>query len=222
MNIFILGAGGTGRTAMGIIEKMRSGDSGLDDRIKECYFLDDNLAGQEINGYQVLGGVNKILDGSLVEIDEQDSSFVVAFGTTYMQQRKEIFLKLQARRNKLFNAIHPNVSIDKTVKIGSGLIVAGNCLINPNAVIGDNCVLCAGTIVEHDCLVADHVYLSPGVCLAGACLIEEGAFIGTNASILPEIKIGAEAVVGAGAVVTKNVFACTVMTGVPAKVLKDK
>lgn len=51
-------------------------------------------------------------------------------------------------------------------------------------------------------------------------LIKQGAYIGSNAVILPGVTIGKESVVGAGAVVTKNVDAHTVVAGVPARVIK--
>lgn len=51
-------------------------------------------------------------------------------------------------------------------------------------------------------------------------ILEKGCYIGTNAIILPGVTVGAYAVVGAGAVVTKNVPSKTVVAGVPASVIK--
>ncbi|KRL27781.1 galactoside O-acetyltransferase [Limosilactobacillus frumenti DSM 13145] len=50
--------------------------------------------------------------------------------------------------------------------------------------------------------------------------IHENAWIGANATVLPGVSIGRNAVVAAGAVVTKNVPANTVVAGVPARVIK--
>jgi len=47
-----------------------------------------------------------------------------------------------------------------------------------------------------------------------------GCFVGTGAILLPGVIIGEQSVVGAGAVVTKNVSAKTIVVGVPAKVMK--
>lgn len=54
----------------------------------------------------------------------------------------------------------------------------------------------------------------------GSVLIKRGAYIGTGAIILPGMTIGEESVVGAGAVVTKDIAARTVVGGVPARVIK--
>jgi len=54
----------------------------------------------------------------------------------------------------------------------------------------------------------------------GPIVIKDGAWIGAGAIILPNITIGRAAVVGAGAVVTKDVPPCTVVAGVPARPIK--
>jgi len=48
-------------------------------------------------------------------------------------------------------------------------------------------------------------------------IVEEGARIGANATILPGIRVGRDSVVGAGAVVTKDVKEFTIVAGNPAK-----
>lgn len=55
----------------------------------------------------------------------------------------------------------------------------------------------------------------------GNVVIEEGAYIGVNAVILPSVHVGRCAVIGAGAVVTKNVPPYAIMGGVPARCIGD-
>lgn len=56
--------------------------------------------------------------------------------------------------------------------------------------------------------------------ITGKVVISDDVWIGRNAIILPGIKISTGAVIGAGAVVTKNVDAYTVVGGVPARIIK--
>ena len=49
-----------------------------------------------------------------------------------------------------------------------------------------------------------------------------GADIGMNASILPGVHVGSQAIVGAGAVVTRDVPEYTIAAGVPARVIRDR
>jgi len=53
-------------------------------------------------------------------------------------------------------------------------------------------------------------------------VVETGADIGMNASILPGVRVGAHAIVGAGAVVTHDVPEYAIAAGVPARVLRSR
>ena len=62
------------------------------------------------------------------------------------------------------------------------------------------------------------VHLDP---VTSTVILENDCWIGTGAIILPGVTVGEYAIVGAGAVVTKDVSAKTVVAGMPAKVLKQ-
>lgn len=70
-------------------------------------------------------------------------------------------------------------------------------------------------------LTVNHEPKNIRVVKTGQIRIGENAWIGANVSILPGVTIGANAIVGTGAVVTKDVPANTVVAGVPAKVLSQ-
>jgi acetyltransferase-like isoleucine patch superfamily enzyme len=53
-------------------------------------------------------------------------------------------------------------------------------------------------------------------------ILEEGAIIGANSTLLPGVRIGKNALVGAGSVVTKDVEANAVVVGNPAKKIKER
>jgi acetyltransferase-like isoleucine patch superfamily enzyme len=53
-------------------------------------------------------------------------------------------------------------------------------------------------------------------------VVEAGADIGMNASLLPGVRVGANAIVGAGAVVTQDVPEYAIVAGVPARVLRSR
>ncbi|HTL28097.1 MAG TPA: acyltransferase [Tepidisphaeraceae bacterium] len=52
-------------------------------------------------------------------------------------------------------------------------------------------------------------------------VIEDGAWIASNVTIIGPVRIGAEAVVGAGSVVTRDVEARSIVAGVPAKLVRN-
>lgn len=90
----------------------------------------------------------------------------------------------------------------KKVKIGDRVAIAERVtlIISSNANMSN---------IRH-CLKDIHGYIE----------IDDDAWLGTGCIIFPNVRIGKGAVVGAGAVVTKNVPEFTVVAGVPAKPIK--
>lgn len=111
----------------------------------------------------------------------------------------------------------------------------GTCVIGDGAWIGPQAYLDA-----RDLVVEAYVGMAPGVKILGSAhtgaptdvpviqtdleirpvRIQEGADLGVNAVILPGVTVGKGAIVGAGAVVTKDVPPFAVAAGVPAKVVR--
>ena len=102
--------------------------------------------------------------------------------------------------------------------------------IGNNVFINSNSLLMArgGITIEDDVMFAANVQLFSNnhdeydrqVLLCKPIHIKKGAWIGAGASILPGVTIGKYAIVGAGAIVTKDVEDYEVAVGVPAKIVK--
>ena len=72
----------------------------------------------------------------------------------------------------------------------------------------------------HDAVLEDFVTIAPRAVILGRVKVNECVYIGANSTILPDLEIGKNSIVGAGAVVTKNVPADTIAMGVPARFFK--
>lgn len=102
-------------------------------------------------------------------------------------------------------------------KVAGGSVVAPNAVVAPNSYIGEFCLVNYGATIGHESIVEPFATVCPNASIGGWCKLEEGCYIGSGADILPRVKIGAWSVIGAGAVVTKDVPPGVVAKGIPAK-----
>lgn len=108
-----------------------------------------------------------------------------------------------------------NIRIGKDTIIGEGCVLDGRDKLT----IGNHVDIASEVMIynsEHDVHDASFKAVSAPV------VIEDYVFIGPRAIILPGITIGRGAVVGAGAVVTKDVAEFTIVGGVPAQVIGER
>lgn len=108
-----------------------------------------------------------------------------------------------------------NIAIGEDSIIGEKVVLDGRGQL----MIGNHVDIASEVMIynaEHDVQSEDFTAKSAPV------VIEDYVFVGPRAIILPGVKIGRGAVVGAGAVVTKNVEPFTIVGGVPAKIIGER
>lgn len=138
------------------------------------------------------------------------------------EEIQEIFSELTGRQvDKTFGMFPPfytdcgkNITVGKNVFINSGCRFQdqGGITIGDGTLIGHNVVLAT---LNHGISPDERHDLFPAPIHIG-----KNVWIGANATVLPGVTIGDNAVIAAAAVVTKDVSACTVVAGVPAKVIR--
>jgi acetyltransferase-like isoleucine patch superfamily enzyme len=126
------------------------------------------------------------------------------------------------------------VSIREQNAIGDESIIARLISMEPRTTIGKRVRTAAVTHLTSDMIIEDDVFIGSHISttndnkmgrgIAGVYKgphIKRGARIGSNATLLPGIVIGEQAVVAAGALVSRDVPPKKVVMGVPAKVVRD-
>ena len=120
-----------------------------------------------------------------------------------------------------------NVLIREDSSIGKGTLIGSSTILDGAVKIGENVSIQSNVYLPHLTVIEDDVFIAPNVCftndpypkskhLLGAT-VKKNSILGANATIIAGVKIGENAVIGAGTVVTKDIPPGTVVVGNPAR-----
>lgn len=206
-DLIIIGASGFGREVAWLAERINA----VEPRWNFLGFLDDNpeMAGKTVDDYPVLGGCDKA-------VDYPDAYFVCAIGSSRI--RKNVVGKLGAVHYATL--IDPSVLISDRVAVGEDTIICAGNIITADITIGNHVIINLDCTIGHDVVLHDFVTLYPSVNVSGITDIGECSEVGTGAQIIQMKKIGLNSIVGAGAVVVKDIPDKCTAVGSPAKPIK--
>jgi sugar O-acyltransferase (sialic acid O-acetyltransferase NeuD family) len=172
-------------------------------------FVDDDpqLDGKQVLKWRVLGGRECVPSGASV-----------ALGIGSNEARQAVMAEADARGWNLPVLVHPSAVLSPSAEIGAGTVVMAQTVVTSRTKIGRGCILNTACSVDHDCVVGDLAHIAPGTRVGGGVAVGSGALVGIGSSVRPYLEIGQNAVIGAGAVVVRDIPDSAVAYGNPARV----
>ena len=150
----------------------------------------------------------------------------------------------RARGSKIYRSVRMDTPPYRRFSLGRGSVVESYSCINNavgDVVIGDHTRIGIHNTIIGPVTIGNHVNLAQGITVTALnhnfddprqridqqgvstrpVIIADDVWIGANAVVLPGVTVGSHSVIAAGAVVTRSVPPCSVVAGVPAKVIKE-
>jgi len=214
----LLGAGGFAREVMPFVKGSVAKSLLVSENNIDVYFVETWQPKEPtVNGYSVLS-----LD-EFIQLNGR-KYFNVAVGSG--RDREAMATKVGSNAEALTLYAPQAIILDCNI-IGTGSVCCSNTMVTSNAKIGKFFQCNIYAYVAHDCVIGDFVTFAPGVRCNGRVHIDDYAYIGTSAIIREgtsekPLHIGKGAVIGMGAVVTRDVPAGATVVGNPARLMEKR
>ncbi len=210
-DLIIFGASGFGREVAWAVERINKKEPTWN----LLGFMDDKEEIQDsiINGYPVLGKTEDI-------IKYPEAYFVCAVGASRVREKIVNNIKKKNPQVKFGTVVDPSVELSDLITIGEGTIICAHSIITVNISIGEHVIINLDCTIGHDAVLKDFVTLYPSVNVSGITNIGHAVELGTGMQIIQGKCIGDYSIVGAGAVVVKDIPEKCTAVGSPAKPIK--
>lgn len=144
-------------------------------------------------------------------------AFVAVSSTQLNRVRQRLFDDVKARGYTCASYVSSRAFVWHNVTIGENVMVFEGNVLQHHVEVGDDVVLWSGNHVGHRTRIGAHAFIASHVVISGFCTVGEYSFLGVNASVADGITIEHDCVVGAGAVVVRDLPTRGVYVGNPAK-----
>ena len=211
MKSIIIGAGTYGEVYLAYLQEAN---------VEVVGFVDDNpiLQGKTIDGLPILGNTSE-----LEKIKRQYNIEAAYCPIGNNELRVKLLSEAKEIGYKTPNYIHPSVILSPNIKMGEGVYILLGSQIMPYVQIEDYVMISMNVNVAHHSILRKGTFLSTGVNYGASIEAKEYAYVGIGATIMTGLHVlGSRCLIGAGAVVIKDVPDNAIMAGVPAKLIKMK
>jgi sugar O-acyltransferase (sialic acid O-acetyltransferase NeuD family) len=204
--IAIIGAGGLGMEIADLIRAIGG--------YELVGFFDDNRSkqGGMINHLPVLGTISELRQSTPLDC------IVIAIANPGLKQA--IYDATKHYELEYPNLIHPSVILGSNVSMGIGTIICANTIISTNVKLHDFVTINPQCGIGHEGELHSFSSLYWNVHLGGNTTIGPGCELGTSSTIIQGLSVTQRVILGAGAVVVRDILDEGTYVGVPAKKIK--
>lgn len=209
--IYILGVGGSTPVFMDLAISCGYQIAGL-------YHYNDDRTGEKEHGYEILGSFE-----DLFKTDISGKSFLLSQGD--MKIRKDVTDKIVSLGGAVPTLIHPSAEISNFAKISTdGVVIGVRCVVQADVEIKSNSVIWDMALVCHQTTIGNYVFIGPMALVGAHIYVDDFVFIGQDALLVSGKVgvVGANSLVGAGAVATKEIPSNVVVVGSPTRVIRHR
>ncbi len=214
--VAVYGGGGFAREVAWLVQSCADAGAPFD----LVGFIDDDPARQGLT-------LNDLPTWSLEEAQRRipEARLVCAVGSP--RTRERMTERAASAGFRFATVVHPRTERSRWVDIAEGVVICAGNILTTNITIGRHAQVNLDCTIGHDAILGDFATLAPGVHISGWVHIGRRVYLGTGAVVIngtetAPLVLGDDAVVGAGACVTKSVAPGDTVVGVPAKALPRK
>jgi len=148
--------------------------------------------------------------------------FVAIPASQLNRLRTRFYLDAKQKGYRFATYVSTRAFVWRNVEIGENSFIFECNVIQPFVRIGNNCILWSGNHVGHRTVLRNNVFVASHAVISGYCDIGDNTFIGVNTTFNDHIKIAADNVIGAGALVTRDTEEGRVYVGSPARMVPGR
>lgn len=207
-DIYIIGAGTYGEVMYELAVL-------LGYNVKGFYDDDDKKKNKKIMGVEVVGKFSELNESEI-----RNKQFIVAIGNNHVRHR--LMTEINNHGGYTPTLIHPSAVISPSAEIGKGVYIHANSYIWTKVKVGNYCIISPYVVIAHHTKLGDACLISTLSGIGASIKISDRVFVGMGSTIVTGLSvIGEDSIIGAGAVVLRDVESKSVYVGIPAKKLRD-
>lgn len=177
------------------------------------YDDDENIIQSTINNIIVVGKVKEAFDL------DKDTAVFVPIGNNAV--RVKILKEFENRGFSIPSFIHPEAIVHDSVSIGKAVYILPGTNIMPLSKIGDYCMISMAVNIAHHTVLEEGCFFSQGTNIGASIHFGNWAYVGIGATVMTGVKkVGENSLIGAGAVIIRDVPDGATVVGNPGRVIK--